>query len=208
MAGAPLALALACTTASEDFGRALGISNQADADSAAGTTELDFLFIDGDVTDLSPLLSLTSVRSGVYVQRTTELRSLHGLENVRALEQGPPPYLSVQIQDNAALEDVSALQMPRASSIGFVGGNAALVNIVLGTVELDYLAVEEEATVATVRSPTLEVIEQSLLVSNVPLLCTVELPALRALGGITASYEVCWPEEEQQALLEQAGDGS
>ena len=64
-------------------------------------------------------------------------------------------------------------------------------------------------TFSGVRWWRLEIINQSIEVSNVPQLCTVELPALRVLAGnIETHYEVCWPEEEQQALLEQAGDGS
>ena len=209
LAAVPCSVALACTSPGENLGRWLDVTSQGDAEAAAATTETDFLFISGDVTDLSPLSSLTSVRIGVYVQSTTELRSLHGLENVRDPGLAPPPALYVRIEDNAALDDVSALQMPRASGIELVGGNTALLHVELSTVELDYLLVENEQTVAAVRSSTLEIINQSIEVSNVPQLCTVELPALRVLAGnIETHYEVCWPEEEQQALLEQAGDGS
>lgn len=204
--GAVCAIAPACLSAGEDFGRQLGIKSQADADAAAGTTALDGLYITGDVTDLSPLSSLTTVRQQILVDGTSALQSLHGLENIRA-EEIDGLHLSVRLHDNAALTDISALQMPRASIIELIGGNAALADIDLYMIELDYLVVKNEPTAAAVRSSTLEVINQSIQVEEVPQLCTVDLPALRLLGGIGAHYEVCWPEEDREALEEQAGNG-
>lgn len=206
LATAACALAASCHAQGEDFGRTLGIESQADADAAAGTTALDFLYISGDVTDLSPLSSLGSVRMQIWLEGTSALQSLRGLENVRA-DEYDGLHLSVQLSDNAALTDISALQMPRASSIELIGGNTALEDIELSVVELYALVVENEPAAAVLRSSTLEVISESLKVEEVPQLCTVDLPALRVLGSISPHSEVCWPEDDRQALLDQAGGG-
>lgn len=198
-----LALALGSSCAIEGPGPP-SASTQEELEEYAGVESLPSLSISGTVTDLTPLSSLRSL-SLLVIAFTTELTTLRGLENLQdAAEPGSPPVLWIHLYDNAALEDVAALSMPRLHGIQLDGGNTSLVNLVLGPVEeVDAIHITNAVDIVRFAAPSLRAIHDELDISGTPL-CEVDLPALEELGSL--SYLVdppCWPEEDQAALLAQ-----
>ncbi|MBI1947005.1 MAG: hypothetical protein HYS27_15015 [Deltaproteobacteria bacterium] len=171
----------------------------------AGIEEMRGLLLTGSVTDLTPLSSLRRL-GWLNVSITTDLVSLHGLENVvDPAAEDEPATLTVHAEENAALADLSALSMPRLRGLDLSGGNPSLVEATLGPIrELDYLVVDEELGLSRLSATALVAIHDKLEVGGN--LCEVDLPALQELGSlIVAGFPSCWPQEEQDALLAQTG---
>lgn len=197
------ALALGSSCAFEGPGPP-SASTQEELEEYAGVESLPSLSISGTVTDLTPLSSLRSV-SLLVIAFTTELTTLRGPENLQdPAEPGSPPVLWIQLYENAALEDASALSMPRLRGIDFQEGNRSLVNLELGPVEeVEDVNLTNAVDLMRFAAPSLRAIHGELDISGTPL-CEVDLPALEELGSL--SYLVdppCWPEEDQAALLAQ-----
>lgn len=179
-------------------------ATQEELEEYAGIEALPSLTISGTVSDLTPLSSLRSL-SLLVIALTSELTTLRGLENLQdPAEPGSPPVLWIHLYENAALEDVSALSMPRLRGFSVQQGNASLVNLVLGPVEeVDEVNLSDAVELMRFAAPSLRAIHGELDISGTPL-CEVDLPALEELGSL--SYLVdppCWPEEDQAALLAQ-----
>lgn len=190
-----------------ESGGVMELKDQDAVEAAAGTVEVIDLVITGSVSDLSPLASLEIVRNSILIQDTTQLNSLNGLENVRAAETPGLPGLTLRVLGNSALNSVSSLSFETANTVAFLGANRALQDIMLPALrEVNVLDVVGEPTAASLVAEHLVAIHETLTVNNSPQLCTIELPSLAELGGISSYVEPnCWSEEDRQALLEQAG---
>lgn len=206
-AGAPWALTATALLASScviDGPAGPSAATQEELEEYAGRESLPSLTISGTVTDLTPLSSLRSL-SSLLIAFTTELTTLRGLENLRdPAEPGSPSTLQIHLYENAALEDVSALSMPRLRSLTVQHGNPSLASLVLGPVEeVDAVYLTNAVELLRFVAPSLRAIQDVLDIEGTPL-CEVDLPALEELGSLTYLVDPpCWPQEEQDALLAQ-----
>ncbi|MCK7591908.1 T9SS type A sorting domain-containing protein [Subsaxibacter sp. CAU 1640] len=89
------------------------------------------LYITGaDITDLSPLSSITSISSDILIESNPLLTNLTGLENVVELDTN---FESLMLIDNPLLNDISALQNMVHSEFGYyivIDNNDSLTNLV------------------------------------------------------------------------------
>lgn len=180
-------------------------STQSEVEAMAGVEEMQSLLLTGSVTDLTPLSSLRRLGS-LTILGTTDLVSLHGLENVvDPAGEGQAAKLVVHAYDNAALADLSALSMPRLRILDLSRGNASLQDATLGPIrEIEIIAIDDQPRLARFSAAALVAIHDYLEVGGT--LCEVDLPALQELGSLfVATFPSCWPQEEQDALLEQTG---
>lgn len=180
---------------------------QAEVEAMAGIEEMPSLTLYGTVIDLTPLSSLRRL-GHLLIVGTTDLESLHGLENLAdPANDDEPATLGIMAYDNAALADLSALSMPRLQSLALSRGNASLRDAALGPIrEVESLIIHEQPVLARLSAPALVAIHDRLEVGG-PTLCEVDLPVLEELGSLSVTvFPTCWPQEDQDALLAQTGN--
>ena len=180
------------------------LQTQQDVEDAGGTPEADSVFITGSVRDLTPLRSLAAVVVDVTISHADELVSLDGLENIRDSLRPGNTGLSWDVEANATLGDVSAIEgIQTVVSFQF---NPALVVIDLPSlVEVQSLGIDEMS--ATVLSaPHLTSIVDTLSIGQAPYLCEVDLPVLTIIGILEVNdLDMCWPYDERAALAQRTG---
>lgn len=94
------------------------LSSQAEINSFVGTSINGNFTIDGaDITDLTPLLTLVSIESSLFIQTNTALTNLDGLSGITSIGS------DLTIESNFALTDLNGL-----SSITAVGGGMRIVS--------------------------------------------------------------------------------
>lgn len=154
------------------------------------------LDISGTVTNLSGLESIREVRGRVYVESTTQLENLKGLENVERTAlvvagseglvsltglEGVREVSGVVLAGNASLADLSALTNASFAGTSLtITGNAALPNLVgfEGMTEADAIVLDGNTSLTSLAGlDNLQEI-RSLLVSNNPALTDLSLPSL------------------------------
>lgn len=145
-------------------------------------TEADSLEIFGDVTDLSPLASLTSIRVSLNIHETTHLVNLAGLENLRNVNAADVVG-ALSIGDNDLLADLDGLAgLEEAGSLS-VAFNPLLASIsLLSLTSLSsFLEVETNASLCSVSVPLLAASIPSVQVEQNPCLTEDTVAFLRSL---------------------------
>ena len=88
------------------------LSSQSEVNAFSGTSITGYLYISGaDITDLTPLSSLTSVGGNLKINNDSTLQKLDGLTNITSVGGG------LDVDDNSVLQNLDSL-----SSITSIGG--------------------------------------------------------------------------------------
>ncbi len=101
------------------------LSSQSEVNAFSGTSITGYLYISGaDITDLTPLSSLTSVGGRLKINNDSTLQNLDGLSNITSVGNG------LDVNNNSVLQNLDSLG--HITSLGgflYVYGNSSLANL-------------------------------------------------------------------------------